>query len=128
MEEKTAPRICANCKWSEEIDWFEGDYMACECHRYPPTCATDKAFAVYPKVKHESHCGEFAREEAPARLRVRGRSLPCERCRACGVGGDDMNNLEQALFVVGSGFGFAALVAITTLMVFGIIDVFRGGD
>ena len=65
MEKKTAPRICANCKWSEEIDWFEGDYMACECHRYPPTCATDKAFAVFPKVKHESHCGEFAIRRHP---------------------------------------------------------------
>ena len=39
-----------------------------------------------------------------------------------------MNNLEQALFVVGSGFGLAVLAAITCLLIFGVIDVFRGGD
>lgn len=39
-----------------------------------------------------------------------------------------MNNLVQALLVVGSGFGFAALVAVTTLLIFGVIDIFRGGD
>lgn len=39
-----------------------------------------------------------------------------------------MNNLLQALMVIGSGFGIAALAAVTTLMVFGVIDIFRGGD
>lgn len=39
-----------------------------------------------------------------------------------------MNNLEQALLVVGSGFGFAALVAVTCLLILGVIDVFKGGD
>lgn len=39
-----------------------------------------------------------------------------------------MNNLVQALLVVGSGFGFAALVAIETLLILGMIDIFRGGD
>lgn len=39
-----------------------------------------------------------------------------------------MSNLQQALLIVGSGFGFAAIVAITTLLVFGVIDIFRGGD
>ena len=38
-----------------------------------------------------------------------------------------MNNLIQALLVVGSGFGFAALVAGENLLVLGMIDIFRGG-
>ena len=42
--------------------------------------------------------------------------------------GEAMNNLEQALLVVGSGFGFAALVAVETLLILGMIDIFRGGD
>lgn len=41
---------------------------------------------------------------------------------------DAMNNLMQALLVVGSGFGFAALVAVETLLILGMIDIFRGGD
>lgn len=39
-----------------------------------------------------------------------------------------MNNLIQALLVIGSGFGFAALVAVETLLILGMIDIFRGGD
>lgn len=39
-----------------------------------------------------------------------------------------MNNLEQALLIVGSGFGFAAIVAIETLLICGVVDIFRGGD
>lgn len=37
-----------------------------------------------------------------------------------------MSNLQQALLIVGSGFGFAALVAIETLLIIRIIDIFRG--
>lgn len=39
-----------------------------------------------------------------------------------------MNNLMQALLVVGSGFGFAALVAVEALLILGMIDIFKGGD
>lgn len=60
MEKKVAPRICANCKWSEEADFFEGEYMACECHRYPPTALSHLDYAVFPKVRREATCGEFA--------------------------------------------------------------------
>lgn len=42
--------------------------------------------------------------------------------------GAAVNNLIQALLVVGSGFGFAALVAVETLLILGMIDIFRGGD
>ena len=42
--------------------------------------------------------------------------------------GAAVNNLIQALLVVGSGFVFDALVAVVTLLFLGMIDIFRGGD
>lgn len=65
MAKKEYPRICANCKWGEEADYFDGDFMAIECHRYPPTAISTSAHAVWPKTRHESHCGEFAIRRHP---------------------------------------------------------------
>lgn len=63
---KSCPRICANCKWGEEADYFDGDFMTIECHRYPPTVISSSAMlAVWPKTRPESHCGEFAIRKHP---------------------------------------------------------------
>ena len=59
-EKKIAPRICANCKWSKEADYFDGDFMACECHRYPPTVLSTSNLSAWPRTRPESTCGEFA--------------------------------------------------------------------
>lgn len=53
------PRCCANCKWSKEADYFEGDFMACECHRFPPV-PNGAGYGIFPKVRREGVCGEFA--------------------------------------------------------------------
>lgn len=60
MSKKVTPRICANCKWCEEADFFEGEYMNRECHRFPPIVIASSGRAVWPKVSPRSSCGEFA--------------------------------------------------------------------
>lgn len=56
---KTYPQICANCKHGKEADYFDGDFMAIECHRFPPTVISKSALAVFPKTRPESTCSEF---------------------------------------------------------------------
>lgn len=58
-QKKVAPRICANCKHGKEADYFDGDFMAIECHRFPPTVISTSTLAVFPKTRPESTCSEF---------------------------------------------------------------------
>lgn len=62
---KVTPRICANCKWGEEADYFDGDFMHIECHRFPPTAISTSSLAVWPKTRPESTCGEFSFMKSP---------------------------------------------------------------
>lgn len=57
---KEYPKVCANCKWGVEANFFEGDYMAIECHRFPPMPNPQALFGIWPKTEPDATCGEFA--------------------------------------------------------------------
>lgn len=52
---KEYPKVCANCKWG-----VEADYMAIECHRFPPMPSAQALFGIWPKTEPDATCGEFA--------------------------------------------------------------------